>query len=78
MRPSRDDILERFKACAQKLGETPGRRTFCRMAEVKETDVDYYWPNPRALAREAGLAHNPLTQRIPEAQLFEVLSLDSP
>jgi hypothetical protein len=74
MRPSRDDILERFKACTQKLGKTPGIAQFCRLTGVKAWDVGYYWPNQTALAREAGVPANTMQQRIPDRDVFEAFA----
>ena len=53
-RPSREEILELFKACQTTLGKPPGTQVFCKMAKLKPAEVTYYWPRHSALVREAG------------------------
>jgi hypothetical protein len=71
MRPSRDTILERFRACAQQLGKAPGLIKFCRITGTKEADVYYYWSKPSDLAREVGFTPNEMNRLIPEDELFK-------
>lgn len=71
MRPSRETIIEQFRACASKLGKTPGRKLFCDITGFKQGDINYYWPNQAALARDAGLLPNQANTATPIEQLYE-------
>lgn len=71
---SREEILEKYRSCAEKLGRPPGRNIFERMAGIKLWEVSYYWPNSTALAQEAGLLPNSMVTAIPEDQLLEAYS----
>ncbi len=70
-RLSKTEIADRFRACCQKLGETPGRIRFCRLAGVKQHQFDYYWPRFSDLVKEAGASPQDWQVRIPESELFE-------
>lgn len=39
-RLTRTEIVERFRACCQKLGETPGRVRFCKLSRVRNSDIN--------------------------------------
>lgn len=71
MRRSRQEILELFRACQASLGKTPGTTVFCKKTGLKPSEVAYYWPNPRALAREAGSEPNEYTARYLDDKVFE-------
>lgn len=43
-RPSRETILEQFRACTRKLGRTPGIGAFKKIAGITSDHVLYYWP----------------------------------
>jgi hypothetical protein len=68
---SREEILEKYRACAEQLGRVPGLRVLEGKTGIKKSEIDYYWPTPAALAREAGLPPNLLKTAIPEDQLME-------
>ncbi len=70
-RRSREEILELFRACQTKLGEAPGMGRFCKMAGLKKSEVDYYWPRPSALVREAGAEPKEFMSRYPDDEVFE-------
>ncbi|MBA3354669.1 MAG: hypothetical protein H0U18_01765 [Pyrinomonadaceae bacterium] len=71
---SREEILERYRACAEQLGRVPGRGTLERIAGIKQSEVDYYWPTLAALAREAGLSPNSRATAVPEVHLLKAYS----
>jgi len=71
MRPSRDTILNEFRACAEKLGRVPGQEIFRKMSYIRAADVFYYWPTHSALVKEAGLEPNVFAGAIPEDELFK-------
>lgn len=71
MRRSREEILDKYRACAKQLGRAPGLGAL-EKAGIKKSEIKYYWPRPAALAREAGLPPNFfLKSAIPEDQLLE-------
>src|SRR5258705_13691985 len=70
MRRSRQEILDLFRACQAKLGKTPGKKLFSRTANLKESEVDYYWPRPNALAEEAGALPNEMQTRLTDEEVF--------
>ncbi len=70
-RPSKETILEQFRACTKKLGRTPGRDTFAKITGVTAGHVDYYWPRHSDLVREAGIEPNVFNPAAPEAKIFE-------
>lgn len=69
-RLSREEILERFRACVHKLGRAPGMARFCKTAHVTQADVFYYWPRLGDLAKEVGAAPNRFNTAMPETELF--------
>lgn len=69
-RPSRDEIIERYRACVSKLGTAPGLAMFCRTAGVARADVLYYWPRMTDLTREAGSKPNVFRKAHPDADVF--------
>src|SRR5262249_48292150 len=71
VRPSRETILDQFRACTRKLGRTPGRDVFARITGITESQVDYYWPRHSDLVREAGIEPNVFNQAAPEDEIFE-------
>jgi len=70
-RPSREQIIEQYRACVLKLGRAPGLSIFCKMAKVLPGHVFYYWPRISDLAKEAGAKPNKFITAIPEDSLFE-------
>jgi len=71
-RRSREEILEAFKACASVLGRTPGKDEFEKRTGIKESEVQYYWAKPSALAEDAGLQPNTWRDiRLPDSEVFE-------
>lgn len=70
-RRSREEILELFRTCQAKLGETPGMGRFCKMTGLKKSEVDYYWPRTSALVREAGAEPKEFITRYPDDEVFE-------
>jgi uncharacterized pyridoxal phosphate-containing UPF0001 family protein len=42
-RHNKEEILELYKACQEKLGEPPGIERFCKMAKLRKSEVKYYW-----------------------------------
>lgn len=70
-RPSRETILERFRACTRKLGRTPGRDVFTKITGITAGQVDYYWPRHSDLVREAGVEPNVFNPAAPENEIFE-------
>ena len=70
-RPSRETILEQFRACTRKLGRTPGRDTFSKITGIIAGHVDYYWPRHSDLVREAGSEPNVFNLAAPETEIFE-------
>jgi hypothetical protein len=71
MRRSREEILKKYRACADQLGRAPGLLVLEKMAGIKKSEIAYYWPKPAALAKEAGFAPNSLATAIGEDQLLE-------
>ncbi len=69
-RLSKTEIVDRFRACCQKLGETPGFTRFCKLAGVRKKDVDYYWPRFSDLAKEIGVVPQEWEKKIPDSELF--------
>jgi hypothetical protein len=74
MRRSREEILEKYRACAQQLGRAPGVLVLERVAGIKKSEIAYYWPKLAALASEAGFSPNSLATAIPEGQLLDAYS----
>lgn len=70
-RPSRETILEQFRACTRKLGRTPGRETFAKITGITANHVAYYWPRHSDLVREAGGKPNTLNAATADAEIFE-------
>ncbi len=70
-RLSKTEILERFRACCQKLGKTPGQNVFSKTTGTKRADIRYYWAKQNDLAKEAGKQSPVWTVKIPEPELFE-------
>jgi len=70
-RLSKDEILDRFRTCCQKLGEVPGGMVFCKIARLKQSDILYYWPRFSELVKECGEMPQGWQIKIPEAKLFE-------
>src|SRR3990167_1366855 len=71
MRPSKPEILDRFRACCQKLGKTPGADVFCKTARIKKIDINYYWPRFSDLVKECGFIPQGWEIKIPDGELFE-------
>lgn len=71
MRPSRDSIVEKFRACVQELGRTPGMIIFQDTTGIKPADIFYYWPKYSDLVHEVGAIPNEMKQPIPEDELLE-------
>ena len=71
VRPSRTEIVEMFRAATTKLGRPPGKSVFCKLSGLKAADIDYFWPRPADLAREAGATPNTFRGRIPDDEFFE-------
>ncbi|HLD69618.1 MAG TPA: hypothetical protein VJA17_02535 [Candidatus Omnitrophota bacterium] len=69
-RLSKADILNRFRACCQKLGKTPGTDLFCKTTGVNTNDVRYYWPKFSDLVKEGGAIPQERSEKIPEDELF--------
>ena len=69
-RRSRDEIIELFRACQAKLGETPGHRVFTKETGVKMSDVEYYWPKFGKLVEEAGGQTNKFKERLVDDDVF--------
>lgn len=70
MQRSREEILDLFRACEKKLGQSPGMARFSKMSGVKEGEVYYYWPRISALAEEAGAQANKFDNRLPNETVF--------
>lgn len=70
-RPSKEAILEQFRACTRKLGRTPGRDVFERITGITASQVDYYWPRHSELVREAGATPNVFNVATPDSEIFE-------
>ncbi|MBI4309102.1 MAG: hypothetical protein HY591_02100 [Candidatus Omnitrophica bacterium] len=71
MRISKAEILDRFRACCQKLGKTPGKDIFCKTANVKRADFNYYWARSSDIAKEVGAVPQGRSIKIPDSELFE-------
>jgi hypothetical protein len=71
---TREEILKKYRACAEQLGRAPGGSVLERIAGIKKWEIEYYWPNRAALAREAGLLQNSMVSAIPEDELLEAYS----
>jgi hypothetical protein len=69
-RRSRDEIIELFRACQAKLGETPGHRVFTKETGVKMSDVEYYWPKFGKLVEEVGGQTNKFKARLADDDVF--------
>jgi len=48
---SREEIIEKFQACAEQIGKTPGEAAFAKLTGIKPWEVRYYWPTFAALCR---------------------------
>jgi len=70
-RHTKQEILELYKACQAKLGEPPGIERFCKMAKLKQSEVYFYWPRPKALTREAGATPNEFGSKLPDKVVFQ-------
>jgi hypothetical protein len=71
MRLSKTEILDRYRACRQKLGKAPGSAIFCKTADVKLADIFHYWPRFTDLVKEAGEISPGWNLKIPDEELFE-------
>jgi hypothetical protein len=71
VRPSREEMIERYRACVRKLGRAPWLALFCKTADVLPGHVFYYWPRIGDLAKETGAKPNEFVTAIPEDALFE-------
>ena len=69
-RPSRETILEQFRACTRKLGRTPGRETFAKMTGITGNHVLYYWPRHSDLVRDAGIKPNNFNVAAADEKVF--------
>jgi len=69
-RPSREEILESYRACEKKLGKPPGLSLFCKTSGISQADVFYYWPTIGHLTREVGSTPNQFITAMPEDELF--------
>ena len=70
-RHNKEEILELYKACQEKLGEPPGIERFCKMAKLRKSEVKYYWPTPAALTMEAGAVPNKFGLKLSDEIVFE-------
>ena len=70
-RHTKEEILELYKACQAKLGEPPGIERFCKMAKLKPSEINFYWPRPTALTKEAGATPNEFGSKLPDKVVFQ-------
>jgi len=70
LRPTRQEILRRYRDCATKLGRVPGEETFCKMSGISRHHIYHYWPRISDLTLEACGARNQFNAAVPEAKLF--------
>jgi hypothetical protein len=71
MRRPKQEILDLFRACAAKLGGSPGMVRFCKLARLKPAEVKYYWPRLSDLVREAGATPKSFQARLPDDEVFQ-------
>jgi hypothetical protein len=69
-RLSRDEIIERYRACVTKLGTAPGLAVFCKTAGVAQADVLYHFPRVGDLTRDAGFTANVFRTAHPDTEVF--------
>jgi hypothetical protein len=68
---TKNDVLHEIQSLAQRLGLTPGVRVFENETGIRQTDwLGIYWSKWSDAVREAGLAPNLKTERIPTNQLL--------
>lgn len=70
IRPTREQILRRYRDCARKLGRLPGELVFSKMAGISRPHIAYYWPRISDLSLEACGARNDYKSGLPDAELF--------
>jgi hypothetical protein len=70
-RHSREEILDLYRAVSAKLGKPPGLEKFCSEANLKSSEVSYYWASPGELTKEAGLQPNEFIERLPDPEVFD-------
>jgi len=69
-RRSREEILDLYRAVSAKLGKPPGLGKFCSEANLKSSEIYYYWASPGALTKEAGLEPNEYIERLPDEEVY--------
>jgi hypothetical protein len=68
---TKQEILELYRACQAKIGEPPGIGRFCKMAKLKPSEINFYWPRPTALTKEAGATPNEFVSKLPDKVVFQ-------
>ncbi|MHB8551524.1 MAG: hypothetical protein ACYDB8_11275 [Acidiferrobacterales bacterium] len=64
MRQSKQEILGLYRACHAKLGKAPGKNKLCKVTELRESGINYYWSRFSTLVKEAGATQNEFTARL--------------
>jgi hypothetical protein len=72
-RHTKQEILELYRACQAKIGEPPGIGRFCKMAKLKPSEINFYWPRPTALTKEAGDTPNEFVSKLQTRLCFKTM-----
>jgi len=71
MRRTREEILDIYRACQAKLGRAPGKEAFCKMSGIKPSEINFYWPRPSPLIKEAGFQPNEFQSKLSDVVVFQ-------
>lgn len=69
-RRSKQEILELYQLSMKEKGRSIGRQSFCEWANLKQSELNYYWPRHSDLIIEAGGQPNTLNSKSSEDLLF--------
>ncbi len=69
-RPTREEILDKYRAWTEKLGKPPGMAKFCKVAGVTLPEIKFYWYPPNTVAVEAGEVPASFNERLPDDVIY--------
>jgi hypothetical protein len=70
-RKNRDELIELLQASKAKRGRAPGQEAFCKDANVKLSEIRYWWASYGEFVVSAGLEPNEFQSRAEDSEIFE-------